>query len=71
MLFNRRKMPDGQTIPEEDRMNARLAMAEKHHFDFYQWIHGYIELLERRLHDLEDRCKKCKYRDCEGSNYGD
>lgn len=69
-MFGRRKrMPDGSERVETEK--AQMDLLEQHFQQEVSWAWGYIQLLERHLTQLKDRCKECPYRNQEGSGCHD
>lgn len=66
----RNKLPTGEDIANAATKDQIIVM-ETWHREFYQWADSYISLLEKRIYDCVDRCKKCEYRDKEGSGCHD
>lgn len=62
-------MPDGSNVSEEAA--GQIANMERWNRDWEVWAYARISLLEKRLADREDRCRKCQYRNQEGSGCHD
>ena len=70
MIFPHKKhLPDGSN--REPGNDAQVDMMDKWHQQESTWAAGYILLLERHLSQRLDRCKKCPYRNQEGSGCND
>lgn len=69
MFFHRKTLPDGTQRADPD--NAQIDMMDKWHQQESAWAVGYVNLLEKHLYERLERCKKCPYRNQEGSGCND
>lgn len=69
MLFCRKQMPDGS--PRSNLKDAQIDQMDKWHQQESAWAAGYVNLLEKHLSERIERCKKCPYRNQEGSGCND